>query len=81
MPAPASRTPAAPSATSAGSCGSPRTSRTPSSKKYLGGGQRTAGGILRAVTSAAQLEDDADTAYEMERVALRAMALAVTHQR
>ena len=34
---------------------------------YLGAGQRTAGGILQAVTSAAQLQHDADAAYEMER--------------
>ena len=47
---------------------------------YLGAGQRTAGGILQAVTSAAQLQADADAAYEMERVGLRAMTLAATHQ-
>lgn len=48
---------------------------------YLGAGQRTAGGILHAVTTAAQLQDDADAAYDMERRALRAMTLAVSHQR
>ena len=48
---------------------------------YLGAGQHTAGGILQAITSAAQLQDDADTAYDMERRALRAMTLAITHQR
>jgi hypothetical protein len=47
---------------------------------YLGAGQRTAGGILQAVTTAAQLQDDADVAYDMERVAVRAMTLAITHQ-
>ncbi|HEY6749611.1 MAG TPA: hypothetical protein VI357_28330 [Mycobacteriales bacterium] len=34
---------------------------------YLGGGQRTAGGILQAITSAAQVQDDADSAYDLER--------------
>ena len=47
---------------------------------FLGAGQRTAGGILQAVTSAAQTQDDADTAYDMERLGLRAMTLAATHQ-
>lgn len=47
---------------------------------FLGGGQRTAGGILQAVTSAAQVQADADVAYEMERVGLRAMTLAAAHQ-
>jgi hypothetical protein len=47
---------------------------------YLGAGQRTAGGILQAVTSAAQIQDDADVAYDMERVAVRAMTLAAAHQ-
>ena len=47
---------------------------------YLGAGQRTAGGVLQAVTSAAQLQDDADVAYEMERVGLRAMTLAAAYQ-
>jgi hypothetical protein len=36
--------------------------------------------VLQAVTSTAQVQDDADVAYEMERVALRAMALAAAHQ-
>ena len=48
---------------------------------FIAGAQRTVGGILQAVTSAAQVQDDADAAYEMERVALRAMTLAVAHQR
>lgn len=48
---------------------------------FIGGGDRTAGGILQAVTSAAQVQPDADVAYEMERVGLRALDLAVAHQR
>lgn len=47
---------------------------------FITGADRTAGGILQAVTSAAQVQDDADTAYEMERVGLRAMTLAAAHQ-
>jgi hypothetical protein len=47
---------------------------------FIGGTDRTAGGILQAVTSAAQVQDDADAAYEMERVGLRAMTLAAAHQ-
>ena len=47
---------------------------------FIGGADRTAGGVLQAVTSAAQVQDDADTAYEMERLGLRAMALAAAHQ-
>ena len=38
------------------------------------------GGILQAVTSAAQLQDEDGVAYDMERVALRAVTLAITHQ-
>ena len=48
---------------------------------FITGGQRTTGGILQAVTSAAQIQDDADTAYDMERLALRAMTLAAAHQK
>lgn len=48
---------------------------------FIAGGQRTTGGILQAVTSAAQIQDDADVAYDMERVALRAMTLAAAHQK
>jgi hypothetical protein len=47
---------------------------------FIGGADRTAGGLLQAVTSAAQVEDDADLAYEMERVGLRAMTLAVARR-
>ena len=47
---------------------------------FIGGRTRTAGGVLQAVTSAAQVQDDADVAYELERLGLRAMTLAVGHQ-
>ena len=47
---------------------------------FIGGADRTAGGVLQAVTSAAQVQDDADVAYEMERLAVRAMTLAAAHQ-
>jgi hypothetical protein len=47
---------------------------------FIGGADRTAGGVLQAVTSAAQVQDDADAAYEMERLGLRAMTLAASHQ-
>ena len=47
---------------------------------FIGGADRTAGGVLQAVTSAAQIQDDADAAYEMERLGLRAMTLAAAHQ-
>ncbi|GAA4557701.1 DUF932 domain-containing protein [Pseudonocardia xishanensis] len=46
---------------------------------FLLGGDPTSGGVLHAVTSAAQLQDDADTAHGMERHALRAMGLAAAH--
>ena len=47
---------------------------------FIGGADRTAGGVLQAVTSAAQVQDDADAAYELERLGLRAMTLAAAHQ-
>jgi hypothetical protein len=47
---------------------------------FIGDADRTADGILQAVTSAAQVQADADVAYEMERVGLRAMTLAAAHQ-
>jgi hypothetical protein len=47
---------------------------------FIGGADRTAGGVLQAVTSAAQVQDDADVAYELERLGLRAMTLAAAHQ-
>jgi len=47
-------------------------------RHFIRGGDLTAGGVLHAVTSAAQTVDDADVAYEMEGQALRAMQLAAT---
>jgi hypothetical protein len=46
---------------------------------FLVGGDPTSGGVLHAVTSAAQLTEDADTAHDMERHALKAMTLAARH--
>jgi hypothetical protein len=46
---------------------------------FIDGGDRTSGGVLHAVTSAAQLIQDPDTAWEMERSGLRAMTLAAAH--
>jgi len=43
---------------------------------FIRGGDLTAGGVMHAVTSAAQIQDDADTAHEMESSALRALDLA-----
>jgi hypothetical protein len=45
---------------------------------FIRGGDLTVGGVMHAVTSAAQIQDDADTAYEMESLALRALDLAAT---
>jgi hypothetical protein len=45
---------------------------------FIRGGDLTAGGVMHAVTSAAQAQDDADTAHEMEGLALRALDLAAT---
>jgi hypothetical protein len=45
-------------------------------RHFIRGGDLTAGGVLHAVTSAAQTVDDADTAHEMEAQALRAMHIA-----
>jgi hypothetical protein len=47
---------------------------------FIDGGDRTSGGVLHAVTSAAQTLDDADQAYEMERHGLRAMHHAARFQ-
>ncbi|MFD8564668.1 DUF932 domain-containing protein [Streptosporangium canum] len=47
-------------------------------RHFIRGGDLTAGGVLHAVTSAAQNLANADTAYEMEGQALRAMQLAAT---
>lgn len=46
---------------------------------FIDGGDRTSGGVLHAVTSAAQLIQDPDTAWEMERAGLKAMTLAAAH--
>jgi hypothetical protein len=45
---------------------------------FIRGGDVTAGGVMHAVTSVAQTLDDADTAHEMESLALRALELAAT---
>jgi hypothetical protein len=42
---------------------------------FLRGGQFTAGGVMNAITSAAQVQADGDTAAEMEGTALRALEL------
>jgi hypothetical protein len=46
---------------------------------FIQGADLSSGGVLHAVTSAAQTLDDADAAHELERTGLRAMALAATH--
>ncbi|MFG1926837.1 DUF932 domain-containing protein [Cryptosporangium sp. NPDC048952] len=43
---------------------------------FIAGGDRSAGGILHAVTSVAQTLPDADAAHEMELTAIQAMRLA-----
>ena len=43
---------------------------------FIRGGDLTAGGILHAVTSAAQTQPDADSASEMEAAGLRALEIA-----
>lgn len=43
---------------------------------FIRGGDLTAGGVMHAVTSAAQVQADADTAHEMEAAGLRALAIA-----
>ena len=48
---------------------------------FIDGGDRTCGGVLHAVTSAAQTLADADDAYDMERRGLAAMTLAASFQR
>jgi hypothetical protein len=44
--------------------------------QFIRGGDVTAGGVMHAVTAAAQTQADADTAHEMESAALRAMEIA-----
>jgi len=48
---------------------------------FIDSGDRTAGGVLHAITSAAQTLADADAAYELERAGLKAMSLAARYQR
>ena len=43
---------------------------------FVAGGDRTAGGVMQAVTAAAQVTADADAAAQMEADALRALDLA-----
>ncbi len=45
---------------------------------FIRGGDLTAGGVMHAVTSVAQTLDDADTAHEMESLALRALEAAAS---
>lgn len=47
---------------------------------FIDGGDRTSGGVLHAVTSAAQTLDDADQAFELERQGLPAMRHAAAFQ-
>jgi hypothetical protein len=47
---------------------------------FIDSGDRTAGGVLHAITSAAQTLADADAAYELERTGLKAMSLAARYQ-
>lgn len=46
---------------------------------FMDGGQRTAGGILQAVTAHVQQIDDADRAYDMEAGAITAMKVAAQY--
>jgi hypothetical protein len=48
---------------------------------FIDGGDRTAGGVLHALTSTAQTLADADAAHELERAGLPAMSLAAAFQR
>ena len=45
---------------------------------FIRGGDLTAGGIMHAVTSAAQLQDDGDAAWDLENTALEALSLATS---
>ncbi len=45
-------------------------------KHFIAGGQATAGGVMQAVTAAAQTLSDGDAAYELQGQALTAMSLA-----
>jgi hypothetical protein len=46
---------------------------------FIRGGDTTSGGVLHAVTSAAQTLPDADAAYDLERHGLEAMSLAAVY--
>lgn len=48
---------------------------------FIKGGQLTAGGVMQAITSAAQITADGDTAYAMEAAALPALELAAASAR
>lgn len=48
---------------------------------FVRGGDCSAGGVLHAVTSAAQTQQDADAAYDMERKAVPAMGIAAAMHR
>jgi hypothetical protein len=48
---------------------------------FHAGGARTAGGVMHAITSLAQTLTDADTAHELESVAVAAMHLAAAGAR
>jgi len=43
---------------------------------FIRGGDLTAGGVMHAVTSTAQVTPDSDTAHEMEAASTRALTLA-----
>jgi len=45
---------------------------------FIKGGDLTAGGIMHAVTSAAQVQADGDAAWDLENTALEALSLAAT---
>jgi len=45
---------------------------------FVHGGQMTAGGVMQAVTSYAQVVSSPDAAYDLENVAVRAMELAAS---
>ncbi len=45
---------------------------------FIRGCDMSAGGVMHAVTSAAQVQADADTAHEMEAAGLRALEIAAT---
>lgn len=48
---------------------------------FIKGGQSTVGGVMQAVTAAAQTHGDGDTALDMEEAAVKAMSLAHTENR